>query len=44
MPENRLVTKSELQSIIDKNKARLEKASEGKVKSIAKQLKKSQLD
>ena len=43
MPENRLVTKSELQSIIDKNKDRLEKASEGKVKSIAKQLKKSQL-
>ena len=36
MPENRLVTREELQLIIDKNKARLEKASEGKVKSILK--------
>ncbi len=43
MPENRLVTRGELQVIIDKNKARLEKADETKVKSITKQLKKSQL-
>jgi biopolymer transport protein ExbD len=43
MPENRLITRGELQVIIDKNKARLENAGEGKAKSIAKQLKKSQL-
>jgi biopolymer transport protein ExbD len=43
MPENRLITRGELQEIIDKNTKRLENADEGKVKSISKQLKKSQL-
>lgn len=43
MPEHRAISREELQVIIDKNKARLENASEGKMKSIAKQLKKSEL-
>jgi len=43
MPENRAVTREELQDIIDKNKERLAKAGEVKIRTLTKQLKKSKL-
>jgi len=42
-PENRAVSREELQDIIDKNKTRLEKAGEEKIRTLTKQLQKSEL-